>query len=92
MRARSLSRLLAEARRVVLHAEGQQLPQRLAQLLPVLRGLGALSTAPPLRDLLREGETLGRFLRTNASLPPALVEELLGARLNPRAVSSGAGI
>lgn len=94
MRARSLSRLLAEARGVALHAEGQQLPQRLAQLLPALRGLGAQSTAPPtrpLRDLLREDETLERFLRTNASLPPALVEELLGARLNPRAVSSGAG-
>ncbi|KAM9174579.1 phospholipid-transporting ATPase ABCA7 [Mergus octosetaceus] len=86
-----LSRLLAEARRVVLHAEGQQLPQRLAQLLPVLRGLGALSTAPParpLRDLLREDETLERFLLTNASLPPALVEDLLGARLNPRALFS----
>ncbi|XP_071885193.1 phospholipid-transporting ATPase ABCA7 isoform X1 [Anas platyrhynchos] len=87
-----LSRLLAEARGVALHAEGQQLPQRLAQLLPALRGLGAQSTAPPtwpLRDLLREDETLERFLRTNASLPPALVEELLGARLNPRALFSG---
>nr|XP_047907905.1 phospholipid-transporting ATPase ABCA7 isoform X4 [Anser cygnoides] len=87
-----LSRLLAEARRVVLHAERQQLPQRLAQLLPALRGLGALSPAPParpLRDFLREDETLARFLRTNASLPPALVEELLGARLNPRALFSG---
>uniref|UniRef100_A0A8B9I399 P-type phospholipid transporter n=1 Tax=Anser brachyrhynchus TaxID=132585 RepID=A0A8B9I399_9AVES len=87
-----LSRLLAEARRVVLHAERQQLPQRLAQLLPALRGLGAPSPAPParpLRDFLREDETLARFLRTNASLPPALVEELLGARLNPCALFSG---
>ncbi|XP_040393589.1 phospholipid-transporting ATPase ABCA7 isoform X2 [Cygnus olor] len=87
-----LSRLLAEARRVVLHAERQQLPQRFAQLLPALRGLGALSPAPParpLRDFLREDETLAHFLRTNASLPPALVEELLGARLNPRALFSG---
>ncbi|XP_050571637.1 phospholipid-transporting ATPase ABCA7 [Cygnus atratus] len=83
-----LSRLLAEARRVVLHAERQQLLQRFAQLLPALQGLGALSPAPParpLRDFLREDETLAHFLRTNASLPPALVEELLGARLNPRA-------
>ncbi|XP_035203975.1 phospholipid-transporting ATPase ABCA7 isoform X2 [Oxyura jamaicensis] len=86
-----LSRLLAEARRVVLHAEGQQLPQHFAQLLPALRGLGALSLAPParpLRDFLREDETLVRLLHTDASLPPTLVEELLGARLNPRALFS----
>ncbi|NXK57079.1 ABCA1 protein, partial [Chauna torquata] len=84
-----LSRLLAESRRALLRAEGQQLPRRFIQLLPALRGLAALTPAPPawpLRDLLREDETFSRFLRTNASLPPALVDELMGARLSPHVV------
>ncbi|KAF1431869.1 ATP-binding cassette sub-family A member 1, partial [Spheniscus magellanicus] len=79
-----LSRLLAEARRVLLRADGQRLLRSFAQLLPALRrlqGSGAQRS---------EGETFSRFLRTNTSLPPALVDELMGARLSPRIVSVGA--
>lgn len=52
-----------------------------------------LTPAPPalpVRDYLREDETFSWFLRTNTSLPPELVDELMGARLNPRIVSVGA--
>ncbi|NXX79042.1 ABCA1 protein, partial [Urocolius indicus] len=115
-----LSRLLTEARRVLLRSDGQQLLRDLTQLLPALRQLwdsGAqakgehwgprrvlgqhdpllprltpfpfhpLTPALPVRDYLRENETFSRFLRTNTSLPPALAEELMGARLSPRIVS-----
>ncbi|KAM6231600.1 phospholipid-transporting ATPase ABCA7 [Spheniscus humboldti] len=85
-----LSRLLAEARRVLLRADGQRLLRSFAQLLPALRrlqGSGAQRSALPVRDYLREGETFSRFLRTNTSLPPALVDELMGARLSPRILS-----
>ncbi|KAM6107258.1 LOW QUALITY PROTEIN: phospholipid-transporting ATPase ABCA7 [Pterocles gutturalis] len=85
-----LSHLLAEARQVLNRTEGQRLLRSFARLLPALRQLGgsaARRRALPLRDYLRENETFSRFLRTNTSLPPALVEELLGARLSPRIFS-----
>lgn len=46
--------------------------------------------ALPVREYLREDESFSRFLRTNTSLPPALVDELMGARLSPRIVSVSA--
>lgn len=45
-----------------------------------------------MREYLREDENFSRFLRTNTSLPPALVDELMGARLSPRIVSVGAAL
>ncbi|NXL93932.1 ABCA1 protein, partial [Alectura lathami] len=84
-----LSRLLAEAQRVLQRTEGWQLPRRFARLLPMLRDRHTLTPVHPtrpLRDFLRGDETFSSFLRTNASLPPVLVEELMEARLNPRAV------
>ncbi|KAM9254507.1 phospholipid-transporting ATPase ABCA7 [Cariama cristata] len=85
-----LSRLLTEARQVLLRTDGQRLLRSFAQLLPTLRRLrwsGGQWRALPLRDYLREDETFSRFLRTNTSLPPALVDELMGARLSPRILS-----
>ncbi|XP_025920538.1 ATP-binding cassette sub-family A member 7 [Apteryx rowi] len=85
-----LSRLLADARQVLLRAQGKQLPRSLGQLLNALRrlrGSAALRRALPVRGYLREEESFARFLRANASLPPALVDELLGARLSPRVLS-----
>ncbi|XP_064325807.1 phospholipid-transporting ATPase ABCA7 [Phalacrocorax carbo] len=82
-----LSRLLAEARQVLLRADGQRLLRSFARLLPTLRqlqGSGAQQRALPVRDYLREDETFSQFLWTNTSLPPALVDELMGARLSPR--------
>ncbi|XP_074664845.1 phospholipid-transporting ATPase ABCA7 [Strix aluco] len=79
-----LSRLLAEARQILLRTDGQRLLRSFARLLPTLRRLGgAQRGALPLRDYLRADETFSRFLRTNTSLPPALVDELMGARLSP---------
>uniref|UniRef100_A0A663DZE9 Uncharacterized protein n=1 Tax=Aquila chrysaetos chrysaetos TaxID=223781 RepID=A0A663DZE9_AQUCH len=60
-----LSRLLAEARRVLVRTDGHRLLRSFAQLL----------------DYLREDETFSWFLRTNTSLPPELVDELMGARI-----------
>ncbi|XP_068012331.1 phospholipid-transporting ATPase ABCA7 isoform X1 [Melanerpes formicivorus] len=85
-----LSRLLAEAQQVQLHAKGQRLLRGFAQLLPTLRqlwGSGAQRRALPVRDYLRKDETFSQFLRTNTSLPPALVDELMGAQLSPRILS-----
>ncbi|NXR68463.1 ABCA1 protein, partial [Rhadina sibilatrix] len=88
-----LSRLLTEARQVLLRGHGQRLLRSFARLLPALRRLrdsGNQRRALPVREYLREDETFSRFLRTNTSLPPALVDELMGARLSPRIVSVGA--
>ncbi|NXS77695.1 ABCA1 protein, partial [Erpornis zantholeuca] len=82
-----LSRLLTEARQVLLRGHGQRLLHSFSRLLPALRRLrdsGNQRRALPVREYLREDETFSRFLRTNTSLPPALVDELMGARLSPR--------
>ncbi|NXH41285.1 ABCA1 protein, partial [Dicaeum eximium] len=79
-----LSRLLSEARQVLLRGHGQRLLRGFARLLPALRRLRDS------RNQRRENETFSRFLRTNTSLPPALVDELMGARLSPNIVSVGA--
>ncbi|NXK96435.1 ABCA1 protein, partial [Formicarius rufipectus] len=87
-----LSRLLVEAREVLLRTNGQQLLRSFAQLLPALRRLresGNQREALPVREYLRKDETFSRFLRTNTSLAPALVDELMGARLSRRIVSVG---
>ncbi|KAL2294929.1 LOW QUALITY PROTEIN: hypothetical protein Nmel_018072 [Mimus melanotis] len=85
-----LSRLLTEARQVLLRGHGQRLLRSFSRLLPALRRLrdsGNQRRALPVREYLREDETFSRFLRTNTSLPPALVDELMGARLSPRIVT-----
>ncbi|XP_066192370.1 phospholipid-transporting ATPase ABCA7 [Sylvia atricapilla] len=85
-----LSRLLTEARQLLLRGHGQRLLHSFARLLPALRRLrdsGNQRRALPVREYLREDETFSRFLRTNTSLPPALVDELMGARLSPRIFS-----
>ncbi|NWY44969.1 ABCA1 protein, partial [Sylvia atricapilla] len=79
-----LSRLLTEARQLLLRGHGQRLLHSFARLLPALRRLRDSG------NQRREDETFSRFLRTNTSLPPALVDELMGARLSPRIVSVGA--
>ncbi|KAM6396101.1 phospholipid-transporting ATPase ABCA7 [Rhynochetos jubatus] len=85
-----LSRLLSEARRVLGRTDGPRLLGSFSRLMPVLRrlrGSGAQRRALPVRDYLREDEAFSRFLRTNTSLPPELVDELMGARLSPRILS-----
>ncbi|NWT28656.1 ABCA1 protein, partial [Cardinalis cardinalis] len=85
-----VSRLLSEARQVLLRGHGQRLLSSFSRLLPALRRLrdsGNQRRALPVREYLREDETFSRFLRANTSLPPALVDELMGARLSPRIVS-----
>ncbi|CAN8201484.1 unnamed protein product [Coccothraustes coccothraustes] len=85
-----VSRLLTEVRQVLHRGHGQRLLRSFARLLPALRRLrdsGNQRRALPVREYLREDETFSRFLRTNTSLPPALVDELMGARLSPRIFS-----
>ncbi|XP_030087361.2 phospholipid-transporting ATPase ABCA7 [Serinus canaria] len=85
-----VSRLLTEVRQVLLRGHGQRLLHSFARLLPALRRFrdsGNQRRALPVREYLREDETFSRFLRTNTSLPPALVDELMGARLSPRIFS-----
>ncbi|XP_030396295.1 phospholipid-transporting ATPase ABCA7 isoform X4 [Gopherus evgoodei] len=88
-----ISRLFADAQKVLLHANSKQTLSSFGQLLPALRrlwGNGAPWMARPVKDYLKEGETFSHFLRTNVSLPPALAEELLGARLDLRILSLAA--
>ncbi|XP_075758760.1 phospholipid-transporting ATPase ABCA7 isoform X2 [Pelodiscus sinensis] len=88
-----ISRLFADARKVLLQATSKQTLSRWGQLLPALRRLresGAPWTARPVQGYLREGETFSHFLRANASLPPAVAEQLLGARLDLRVLSLAA--
>ncbi|XP_019393966.1 PREDICTED: ATP-binding cassette sub-family A member 7 [Crocodylus porosus] len=88
-----ISRLFADARRVLLHAGSRQALRPLARLLPALRRLrgdGARWTALPVRDYLKANETFSEFLRVNASAPPGLADQLLGARLSPRILSLAA--
>ncbi|NWR89634.1 ABCA1 protein, partial [Furnarius figulus] len=73
-----VSRLLVEARQVLLRADGQRLLRSFARLLPALRRLRESG------NQRTEDETFSRFLRTNTSLAPELVDELMGARLSPR--------
>ncbi|KAL8177780.1 UNVERIFIED_CONTAM: hypothetical protein K2H54_019083, partial [Gekko kuhli] len=83
-------RLFADARKVLLHMNNGQAESSFSHLLSALRqfsGNGNLWTAVPVRAYLRENETFSQFLETNASLPPALVEDLLGAELSPRVFS-----
>ncbi|XP_030822434.1 phospholipid-transporting ATPase ABCA7 isoform X2 [Camarhynchus parvulus] len=85
-----ISRLLSEARQVLRRGHGQRLLSSFARLLPALRRLrdsGNQRRALPVREYLREDETFSQFLRANTSLPPALVDELMGARLSPRIFS-----
>ncbi|XP_040445068.1 phospholipid-transporting ATPase ABCA7 isoform X1 [Falco naumanni] len=85
-----LSRLLTEARQVLVHTDGQRLLRSFTRLLPTLRrlrGSGSQWRVLPVRGYLRENETFSRFLRTNTSLPPALVDELMAAQLSPRILS-----
>ncbi|XP_074384699.1 phospholipid-transporting ATPase ABCA7 isoform X4 [Zonotrichia albicollis] len=85
-----VSRLLSEARQVLHRGHGQRLLSSFARLLPALRRLrdsGNQRRALPVREYLREDETFSRFLRANTSLPPGLVDELMGARLSPRIFS-----
>ncbi|XP_063017090.1 phospholipid-transporting ATPase ABCA7 isoform X3 [Melospiza melodia melodia] len=85
-----VSRLLSEARQVLHRGHGRRLLSSFARLLPALRRLrdsGNQRRALPVREYLREDETFSRFLRANTSLAPALVDELMGARLSPRIFS-----
>ncbi|XP_071433900.1 phospholipid-transporting ATPase ABCA7 isoform X2 [Pithys albifrons albifrons] len=85
-----VSRLLVEARQVLLRSDGQRLLRSFSRLLPALRRLrdsGSQRKALPVRDYLRKDETFSRFLRTNTSLAPALADELMGAWLSPRIFS-----
>ncbi|XP_074834153.1 phospholipid-transporting ATPase ABCA7 isoform X2 [Carettochelys insculpta] len=88
-----ISRLFADARRVLVQANSKQTLHHFGQLLPSLRrlwGSRAQWMAKPVKDYLKEGETFSHFLRANASLPPALAEELLGAQLDLRIFSLAA--
>ncbi|NWH74855.1 ABCA1 protein, partial [Piaya cayana] len=84
-----LSRLLSEVQQVLLRTNGRRLLRSFVQLMPTLRQLRDRGVQRRVRDYLREDETFSQFLRTNTSLLPALVDELMGAWLSPRVVSVG---
>ncbi|XP_042335728.1 phospholipid-transporting ATPase ABCA1-like [Sceloporus undulatus] len=85
-----ISRLFADAQKMLRRLNDQKTQTSLSQLLSILRRLGnhgSSRSALEVRDYLKENETFSQFLRTNASFSPALAEELLGAQLNLRVFS-----
>ncbi|XP_063003331.1 phospholipid-transporting ATPase ABCA7 [Elgaria multicarinata webbii] len=85
-----LSRLFADAQKVLHHLNHQPMQNSFSQLLSVLPQLGRNRSSWPamqLRTYLKENETFSQFLLTNASVPPALVDELLGSQLSLRVFS-----
>uniref|UniRef100_A0A8D0GPC9 ABC transporter domain-containing protein n=1 Tax=Sphenodon punctatus TaxID=8508 RepID=A0A8D0GPC9_SPHPU len=81
-----ISRLFADAQTVLHHANTTALLNLSSPHLSLL--LSCLSPpAMAVGDYLKEDETFSLFLRTNTSLPLALVEELMRARLSQRVLS-----
>ncbi|XP_077188183.1 phospholipid-transporting ATPase ABCA7 isoform X2 [Paroedura picta] len=83
-------RLFADARKILRHVNNGQTESSFSQLLSALYQLGSSGnpwTAVPVKAYLRENETFSQFLEMNASLPPTLVEELLGAEFSPHLFS-----
>ncbi|KAJ7308251.1 hypothetical protein JRQ81_008776 [Phrynocephalus forsythii] len=86
----TLSRLLADAQKVIRRLNDTQIQSSLSHLSATLFQLGNRShpqAALQVKAYLRNNETFSHFLRTNTSLPPALVDELLGSRLDLRVFS-----
>uniref|UniRef100_A0ABM5EM12 Phospholipid-transporting ATPase ABCA1-like isoform X1 n=1 Tax=Pogona vitticeps TaxID=103695 RepID=A0ABM5EM12_9SAUR len=85
-----LSRLLADARKVLHRLNDTQIRSSFSQLSAVLFQHSNQSnprSALQVKAYLKNDETFSQFLRTNTSLPPALVDELLGAHLDLRVFS-----
>ncbi|CAI5799096.1 phospholipid-transporting ATPase ABCA7 [Podarcis lilfordi] len=85
-----ISRLFADVQKVVHRMNNSQAQSGFSRLLSALRQISGNVTSRTdlqVKTYLKENETFSHFLRTDASLPPAAVEELLGSRLDPRVFS-----
>nr|XP_034973105.1 phospholipid-transporting ATPase ABCA7 [Zootoca vivipara] len=85
-----ISRLFADVQKVVHRMNNPQAQSNFSRLLSALRQISgnvSSQTGLQVRAYLKENETFSHFLRTNASLPPAAVEELLGSKLDARVFS-----
>eukprot|EP00062_Callorhinchus_milii_P022064 gi/632979492/ref/XP_007906500.1/ PREDICTED: ATP-binding cassette sub-family A member 1-like [Callorhinchus milii] len=85
-----ISRLFADAQKVLRHANQDRTLASFQQLLTVLNQLerkrSDLAAGIPIRDYLRPDQTLSQFLRKNASLPQNVVRDLMMAHLAPEQV------
>ncbi|XP_042198563.1 phospholipid-transporting ATPase ABCA1-like [Callorhinchus milii] len=84
-----ISRLFADAQKVLRHANQDRTLASFQQLLTVLNQLERKRSdlaGIPIRDYLRPDQTLSQFLRKNASLPQNVVRDLMMAHLAPEQV------
>ncbi|XP_078526803.1 phospholipid-transporting ATPase ABCA7 [Lissotriton helveticus] len=85
-----LSRLFADAQRLLFLGRNSQLGEGFRRLLAALgdfQGRPRPNTVWILQNLLKSEETFSQFLQANASLPPGVAETLLQAQLTPRILS-----
>uniref|UniRef100_H3B4F4 ABC transporter domain-containing protein n=1 Tax=Latimeria chalumnae TaxID=7897 RepID=H3B4F4_LATCH len=80
-----VSRLFADAQKVLLHAESDRTLSSFQRLMSAVRNLEenrATWTGMKVKDYLKKNETFSQFLLHNTSLPSTVVDELLKAQLN----------
>ncbi|XP_062816399.1 phospholipid-transporting ATPase ABCA7 isoform X1 [Anolis carolinensis] len=85
-----LSRLFVDTQKILHRLNDPTIQTSLSRLLSALGQMGNEGRSAPtlqLKALLKENESFSQFLRTNASFPPDLVDELLASRLNLRVFS-----
>ncbi|XP_053093930.1 phospholipid-transporting ATPase ABCA1 isoform X2 [Pangasianodon hypophthalmus] len=91
-----LSRLFVDGRTILSNLGNQTTLSALENLSLAVQRLGERQEAWPnltVEEYLRVNETFSSFLRTNCSLPPSAVDQLLRARLSLQVVSlAGAGM
>ncbi|MCJ8737839.1 hypothetical protein PDJAM_G00028690 [Pangasius djambal] len=91
-----LSRLFVDGRTILTNLGNQTTLSALENLSLAVQRLGERQEAwpnMPVEEYLRVNETFSSFLRTNCSLPPSAVDQLLRARLSLQVVSlAGAGM
>ncbi|CAL9695096.1 unnamed protein product [Knipowitschia caucasica] len=85
-----LSRLLVDSQSLLSISENRTFSgfQELSLTLQRMGDSPGIWPNLPVADYLRPNESFSSFLRTNSSLPPESVEQLLKARLNAQVVAS----
>ncbi|XP_072320333.1 phospholipid-transporting ATPase ABCA1-like [Eucyclogobius newberryi] len=77
-----VSRLFSDAKKILLYSQNDKNLEGFKELASALRGLQESRTGFPLKHFLQEEETMSHFLKINASLPQATVDQILSAPVN----------
>ncbi|KAK7916255.1 hypothetical protein WMY93_012016 [Mugilogobius chulae] len=74
-----ISRLFSDAKKILLYSQNDKNLEGFKELSSALRGLQESRTGFPLKHFLQKDETMSHFLKINASLPQATVDQILSA-------------